>query len=206
MPACQISGIDPGAQFIEFARSRISNSNVSFDVGDASSLPYADGAFDASLSLLVFMFLKDPAKGASEMRRVTRSGGIAAACTWDRHALELSEIFWREATRLDPAAEAKAQRPNHSNRKGQLQVLWTSAGFKDVHETALEMKLPFKSFDDFWLPHTKGVAPQGQYVASLNGDAREALRMGLRDRLLGNGPDRPFDLNAVAWAVRGVVP
>jgi ubiquinone/menaquinone biosynthesis C-methylase UbiE len=206
LPGCQISGIDPGAQFIEFARSRIPNANAKFDVGDALSLPYPDAAFDASLSLLVFMFLKDPAKAASEMRRVTRSGGTAAACTWDRHALELTEIFWQEATRLDPAAEAKALRPNHSNRKGQLHALWGSAGFRNVHEAALEMKLPFKSFDDFWLPHTKGVAPQGQYVASLNAEAREALRAGLRKRLLGEGPDAPFELNAVAWAVRGVVP
>jgi len=206
MPKCEVVGIDPGSQFIDFARSRISNPRVKFDVGDALNLPYGDRTFDASLSLLVFMFLKDPAKGAAEMRRVTKPGGIAAACTWDRHALELTEIFWQEATKIDPEADARAQRPNHSNREGQLHALWTGAGFRDVHEKKLELKLPFKSFDDFWLPHTKGVAPQGQYVASLDDEGRGKLRLGLRNRLLGDGPDKPFELNAVAWAVRGGAP
>jgi SAM-dependent methyltransferase len=206
MPKCEVVGIDPGSQFIDFARSRISNPRARFDVGDALNLPYPDRAFDASLSLLVFMFLKDPAKGAAEMRRITKSGGIAAACTWDRHALDLTEIFWQEATRIDPGADARAQRPNHSNREGQLQALWKRAGFRDVHETRLELKLPFKSFDDFWLPHTKGVAPQGQYVASLDDEGREKLRLGLRKRLLAGGPDKAFELNAVAWAVRGTAP
>jgi len=206
MPKSEIVGIDPANQFVEYARSRVKNPRARFDIGDAMGLPYPSHSFDSALSLLVLMFLPDPEKGAAEMHRVTRPGGRAAACTWDRHGLELSEIFWQEAAKIDPSGESRSQRPNHSNRKGQLGVLWNGAGFTEVEETALEIVLPFMSFDDFWAPHTKGVAPQGQFVSSLNAESREALRQGLRKRLLGDGPDRPFQMKGIAWAVRGKVP
>src|SRR5262245_20907631 len=67
-----IVGVDPSAPFIDYARSRFSGSRFSFDVGDAMALPYANGCFDQSLSLLVFMFIPQPQKAANEMRRVTR--------------------------------------------------------------------------------------------------------------------------------------
>ena len=43
-------------------------------------------------------------------------------------------------------------------------------------------------------------------VATLSGERREALRQGLRRRLLGDRPDGPFVLQAKALAVRGTVP
>jgi hypothetical protein len=120
--------------------------------------------------------------------------------------LELASIFWEEAVRLDPGADARSQRPKHSNRAGQLAALWKSAGLDDVHETVIRMQLPFESFNDFWEPHLRGVAPQGAYVASLSEERREALREGLRKRLLGSRTDGAFSLRAKALAVRGVAP
>lgn len=152
------------------------------------------------------MFIPEPEKAAQEMKRVTRPGGAVSACTWDRDGLDLASIFWEEAVRLDPGAEARSQRPKHSNREGQLTKLRKSAGLDDVQETVITMQLPFESFNDLWEPHLRGVAPQGAYVASLSEDRREALREGLRKRLLGNRTDGAFSLHAKALAVRGVVP
>jgi SAM-dependent methyltransferase len=202
----EIVGVDPGESFVEYARSRLRDPRISLRVGDAMALPFPDRYFDQALSLLVMMFVPRPDRAASEMRRVTRPGGIVSACTWDRDGLDLSSIFWEEAVGLDPAAEARSQRPKHSNREGQLTALWQSAGLQDVQESVLRMQLPFASFDDFWMPHLHGVAPQGAYVASLPEEGREALRQALRRRLLGNRPDGPFALNAKALVVRGVVP
>ena len=47
--------------------------------------------------------------------------------------------------------------------------------------------------------------PAGAYAAALAVAEREALKMRLRKRLLGDGPDRPIALHARAWAVRGTV-
>jgi hypothetical protein len=76
----------------------------------------------------------------------------------------------------------------------------------NVEETVIEMRMPFTSFNDFWEPHLKGVAPQGAYVATLSADRRDALRVGLRKRLLADRPDGTFSLRAKALAVRGEVP
>lgn len=198
----RVVGIDPVQSFIEYGRARFPDLRASFDCGSALDLPYADASFDCSLSLLVFQFLKRPAAAASEMRRVTRTGGTVAACTWDRTGQEMSECFWEEAVRLDPGAEEKAQRPKVCNRPGQLAELWQATGFEDVSEAVLEMRTDFACFEDFWLPYTQGAGPQGAYVASLPAERREVLREALRKRFVGD-EDRPFSLRAAALVVRG---
>ena len=202
----EIVGVDPSQSFVDYARSQFDDPRVTFRVGDAMQLPFAAASFDQTFSLLVMMFVPEPEKAAKEMRRVTRPGGTVSACTWDRDGLELASIFWEEATRLDPGADARSQRPKHSNREGQLTALWQSAGLDNVRETVIRMQLSFVSFNDFWEPHLTGLAPQGAYVASLSEERREDLRQSLRRRLFGDSPDGPFALRAKALAVRGTVP
>jgi ubiquinone/menaquinone biosynthesis C-methylase UbiE len=201
----QIVGIDPAQAFIDYSRTRFSDERATFDCGSALKLPYPDASFDHALSLLVFQFLPEPGTAASEMRRVTRTGGTVAACTWDRTGQEFSDVFWEECVRMDPSAEVKAQRPKVCNQVGQLSELWRATGFQGVEEITLEMRTDFTCFDDFWLPYTKGVGPQGMYVASLSPERREFLRDTLRKRLVGDR-DRPISLRAAALAVRGTVP
>lgn len=202
----EIVGVDPAQSFIDYARTRFMDRRIVLEVGDAMQLPFPAAHFSQTLSLLVMMFVPQPERAANEMKRVTRPGGTVSACTWHRDGLELTSIFWEEACKLDPGADARAQRPKHSNREGQLAALWQSAGLVDVEETAISMQLPFTSFNDFWDPHLRGVAPQGAYVASLSEERREALRKALHSRLLGGGEDGAFTLTAKALAVRGTVP
>ena len=201
----EIVGVDPAQAFIDYARTRFKDPRIVFQVGDAMQLPFPTAHFDQTLSLLVMMFVPQPERAAAEMKRVTRPGGSVSACTWHRDQLQLTSIFWEEACKLDPGADARAQRPRHSNREGQLTALWKSAGLVDVEETAIDMQLPFTSFSDFWEPHLKGVAPHGAYVASLSEERREVLRQALHKRILGDQPDGSFSLNAKALAVRGRV-
>lgn len=205
-PACEIVGIDPAQPFIDYARAQFSDPRITFDCANALDLPYPPACFDHALSLLVLMFIPEPERAAGEMRRVTRAGGTVAACTWDRDGLEMTSVFWEEAVRLDPDAEARSRRPRHSNRPGQLAALWRAAGLQQVEETTLDIRMEFAGFDDYWQPHLKGVAPQGVYVAGLAPEHRDALRSGIRKRLLGDKPDGPFPLRGKALAVRGTVP
>lgn len=174
--------------------------------GSALDLPYPVASFGHTLSLLVLMFIPQPEKAAHEMRRVTRPGGTVAACTWDRDGLEMSTVFWEEAIRLAPDAEAPSERPTCLNQAGQLAALWRATGMQQVEETALEIGMDFTSFDDYWQPHLKGVGPGGAYVAGLPPEGREMLRHALQERLQANRRAGPFSLRAKAWAVRGVVP
>jgi hypothetical protein len=63
----------------------------------------------------------------------------------------------------------------------------------------------FSSFDDYWLPFLEQQGPAGDHASGIDFEQRERLRLLLRQRLLGNAPDRPLALNARAWAVRGIV-
>src|SRR5215471_9723575 len=79
-PGATITGIDHSDAYAAYARSKASDSRLIFEQGDAAALPYADGAFDAALSLLVLNFVPDAERAALEMARVTKPGGLVAAC------------------------------------------------------------------------------------------------------------------------------
>lgn len=205
-PRMSIVGIDPVENFLDYARARMPGTRVTFDRGSVLALPYADHAFDQSVSLLVFHLLPDPERGALEMRRVTRPGGVVAACTWDVVGNQRIQVFWEEQVRLDSASETQAERPRHCNRRGELSLLWQDTGLTNVTETALEIRTEFQSFDDYWLPFLEGVGPTGMFVAALTPERRDAIREALRRRLLGGHANGTIILAGQAWAVRGTVP
>jgi SAM-dependent methyltransferase len=57
---------------------------VALDQGNAEALPYADGQFDAVLSMFGVMFAARPDRVAAELARVTRPGGRVALANWTR--------------------------------------------------------------------------------------------------------------------------
>jgi SAM-dependent methyltransferase len=206
-PSSRVIGIDPAAPYIDFARTRHPGDLVRFETGDAQQLRFPDRSFERTLSLLVLNFIPDPAKALDEMIRVTRPGGTVVAAVWDYgQDMEMLRVFWDEAIALDPAAEARDERHMPLCRKGGLGALWREHRLRDVSEEALTIRTRFSSFDDYWFPFLEKQGPAGAYVEALSVPARDQLRMRLRKRLLGDGPDRPFVLVARAWAVRGIVP
>ena len=76
-----VAAIDPSASFVAATRERFPD--VDARSGSAEELPFADDAFDLALAQLVVHFMADPVRGLAEMARVTRPGGLVAACVWD---------------------------------------------------------------------------------------------------------------------------
>src|SRR5580765_6613192 len=202
--ASKIVGIDPSKGFIEYARTLVTDPRVTFELGDAQELPYADGSFDRCMALLIVHFVPDAPKAANEMRRVTRKGGVVATTMWDgSRAHELTRCFWNAAVAIDPTAKRPAERRGSYGSAEALSDLLKGAGLTDIEVTDLTMPCQFSSFDDYWLPVTEGQGPSGAYLARLSEDDRAALRERLRQDLLGNRADGPFSLQAKAWAVKG---
>jgi hypothetical protein len=141
--------------------------------------------------------MSEPVTGLREMARVTRAGGVVAACVWD-HAGGRTPltVFWRAARELDPGARDESGLAGA--REGDLAHLLRQAGLEDV--VAAELEAPFEAanFEEWWEPFLLGVGPAGQYVAGLDEEARAALRERCRTLL----PGAP---RAVAWAARGTV-
>ena len=204
-PSSRIIGIDPAAPYVAFAQARHPADLIRFEVGDARQLRFANGSFECALSLLVLNFIPDPAKALDETIRVTRPGGTVAAAVWIRTGCgDVARILGRSD--CAQSCDGCAGRTAHAaTREGELAALWREHGLQDVVEETLTIQTRFVSFDDYWSPCLEKQGPAGEYVASLPAGERDQLRLRLRRRLLGDGPDRPIGLAARAWAVRGSV-
>lgn len=189
-----VSAVEPSAPFAAAARERLPGVDVR--QAPAEELPFPDAVFDASLAQLVVHFMTDPVRGLREMRRVTRPGGVVAACVWD-HATGRGPLsaFWRAVRELDPAARDESGLPGV--REGQLAALFAAAGMADPQASTLTVRVSHASFDDWWSRFTLGVGPAGGYLTSLGADRRALLRERCR-RLL---PAGPVDVTATAWAI-----
>jgi SAM-dependent methyltransferase len=192
-----VSAVDPSEPFVAAARERFPRADI--QPASAEQLPFSDATFDATLAQLVVHFMDDPVRGLGEMRRVTRRGGVVAACVWD-HAGDRGplSLFWRAAIEVDPTAVDESQLAGSGH--GQLGNLFRSAGLRDVEETTISADLDHPTFEEWWEPYTGGVGPAGVYVRGLTPDQREVLRERCRSLL---GP-APFTVTALAWTARGV--
>lgn len=206
-PSSRIVGIDPAAPYVAVAQAKQGSMRIGFEVGDAQKMRFDNDAFDRTLSLLVMNFIPDAARALGEMQRVTRKGGTIAAAVWDYgDGMEMLRVFWDEAIALKPDSDARDERHMPLCRRGELAALWKKQGLQDVAEEALTIRTRFESFDDYWSPFLQKQGPAGAYVAALSDAERVELAGRLRRRLLGVAADRPFELSARAWAVRGVSP
>jgi SAM-dependent methyltransferase len=192
--AAAVAAIDPSPSFVAATRERFPEADVRS--GAAEQLPFADNAFDAALAQLVVHFMADPVRGLAEMARVTRPGGLVAACVWD-HAGDGGplSLFWRAVHDVDPGAGDESGLAG--SREGHLAELCRAAGLPHPESSSLAVQVGFASFEQWWEPFTLGVGPAGAYVAGLDPEARSQLA----DRCAQRLPDPPFEVTASAWAV-----
>jgi ubiquinone/menaquinone biosynthesis C-methylase UbiE len=194
--AAAVSAVDPSTPFVAAARSR--HPGVDVLQASAEDLPFADGAFDASLAQLVVHFMANPLAGLREMARVTRDGGVVAACVWD-HAEGGGPLvrFWTAAREFDPNVEDESLRAGA--RRGHLVELLEEVGLEAVAETTLTAQVEHASFDEWWDPFTLGVGPAGRYLEALDAGHRDRLR----NRCAEDFPAGGLTVSARAWAARG---
>ena len=111
-PRAQITALDRDSRFIRFAKEHVPG--VTFLEGDATALPFADGAFDVTISNTVQEHVA-PAAFWGEQRRVLKPGGVCL-CLSARRGLHctapcLAETaeeaaFWRACAPEEDPREA----------------------------------------------------------------------------------------------------
>ena len=195
--AAAVTAIDPSESFVSAVRERLPAVDVRRGVVEA--LPFPDDGFDLTLAQLVVHFMSDPAQGIAEMARVTRSGGVVAACVWNETPGGDGPLaaFWQAVGDLDPAAADESERTG--SHEGQLVALFEDAGLRQVEPAKLTVRVGFSSFDEWWEPFTLGVGPSGAYVATLDAQGHAALRARCAQLL----PHAPFFIEASAWTALG---
>lgn len=205
----EVHAVDLAQVYVDYARRRTPDPRLVFAVGDACSLGYPDHFFDRVMSLLVLHFVPRPAAAIAEMRRVARPGATVGATVWDaRGGFVANRLFFDTAAALDPAAAMRRGKnfTRPLTRPGELTAAWRAAGFVEIEEEQLLMRMEFADFDDYWRPYLGQDGPGAEHVRSISPDERTRLEAAVRSAYLDGEPDGPRSYAALAWAVKGKVP
>ncbi|MCJ1460312.1 hypothetical protein MMC28_010691 [Mycoblastus sanguinarius] len=151
-------------------------------VMNGMDLKYPDATFDASFTSLAIFAFPDPIKGASELHRSLKSGGVAALTSWKYvgwvpllHAVERLIKPNAEPTRF-PFLEPWYH-------KGKLEATMRAGGFSDVIEGDVGSMALWESVDEAakWISETlKLIVGQGWTEGE-----KERMEEGLRDVMGG---------------------
>src|SRR5246127_2768897 len=189
-----IEAFDFSPPYVAYAKARGADSRINFQTADACAIPFADAAFDSTLSMLVLPFIPEPHRAVREMVRVTRPGGTVAACMWDlRGGLVFGRMFWDTAAMLDPkAAELRGKTLSQPiTRQGGIAGEFKTAGLQDLQETALTITMSFADFADFWAPFDGRDSRFGAYVSGLDAVQKDRFKSALQLAYLDGSPDGP---------------
>ena len=143
------TGFDLSESMLCVARNRCPE--ATFKQGNVSELPFDDKSFDVVISSFMLMFVPDPERSLSEMRRVLRPGGRLVISVWQ--GLENNVVYRElvEATREvagDDSADSMAW-PFTMGQAGRLESIFKSAGTGDVVISEHDGNASFPSVEDF---------------------------------------------------------
>lgn len=175
---CRVTGIDLTQAFCDAATALSGwvglSDRVIFRQGDATSLPFADGAFDAAMTIHVAMNIARKDMMYAEARRVLKPGGRFAV--YDVLQGEGGEVLF-------PVPWAREPSISHLATPDAMQSLLTGAGFKivDVRDTTEESQRWFEAMAE----RMAQAAPAVTFQAFLGNDFPHMARnqvSNLRDR------------------------
>ena len=125
-PACRLTGIDLSSEMLDKAVERthkLAMPGVTLKVMDATSMDFADDAFDNALATYTISAVPDPIAVLREMRRVVKPGGIIVILNHfrsDRRVMGHLEDFvapvctrlgWKSNLPMKPLLEAVGLAP-----------------------------------------------------------------------------------------------
>ena len=204
-----VVGVDASEPYLDGARHLRSHPSVTYELGDATDLPYSDASFDACVSTLVIDVIPDVDLVAAEMRRVTRPGGVVASGTFD---------FWGGFCVLDLVLDTGAVLDNGTRTlRAQIKArpivwangqadLWRQVGLIDVEEVPIVLSFDYADFEDYWSSFSTGPTRIAQHLMTLPAGLRSEIEDHVRDGYLAGLPDGPRSFAVVLRAVRGTIP
>ena len=196
----KVTGIDPSGGQIKFAHSREGTKAADCHVGDAQALPFAKATFDASIMALAIAFVPDPAKGVSELVRVTKEGGLVATYMWE---LPGSVPLYPFANALrDMGKPMVMPISSQFSHMDALTKLWQSAGLTAVQSRQIHTTISYTSFEDMW-ESSLLTGPLKEQVSQLSSEVQADLANRVRASL-PPAADGSIHFECFANAVKGV--
>jgi demethylmenaquinone methyltransferase/2-methoxy-6-polyprenyl-1,4-benzoquinol methylase len=130
------------------ARDPVLRPRVSFVVGEAERLPFADGSFDALSFTYLLRYVDDRAATMRELTRVLRPGGRIGMLEFGVPSQPVLRAAWRAYTRVGLPAIGRLASPawyevgrflgpsieDFADKEPDLAAVWRAAGIADVRE------------------------------------------------------------------------
>lgn len=209
-PNGSATGVDISRPMLERARARAAAgavSNVTFEEGDAQTLPFAAAEFDAAISRFGVMFFADSTAAFANIRRALKPGGRLAFICWRR----MIENSWvtiplravAQHVELPPPPEQNAPGPFAFADAERLRSILASAGFSGVSIDKHDARMPVGS--DGTLDEAVDFALTTGPVTAVLADKPEsvlaAVRTSVRSALASHHTAQGVLLDAAAWLV-----
>jgi len=169
-----VTGADLSEVMVETARRRAQEEglDISYDVGDAESLPYADGSFDVVSSSVGLIFAPDHPAVARELARVVRPGGRLGITAWkpDSRVVRGQQL----AARYLPPPPEGAGNPFEWGTEEHVRELLGGDFDLELHDG--DAPLEGESGEELFDYVLSGVGPMRMLWGSLDEEQREEFR------------------------------
>ncbi|MCP9463864.1 MAG: methyltransferase domain-containing protein [Nitrospira sp.] len=178
----RVIGVDLAEQMVAAAErkaKRLGLTNITFQQGDVTTLPFEDCSFDAVISRFCLMFLPDVPKALSEIRRVLKPGGWMAVAVWSAPDKNPSISLSMEAIRRvvdlpppDPTAPGIFRLAKPSDLSGMVE----RTGFSDVSESEFVAEWAYASAEEYYESLLDIAAPVQALMATLSSEQRQEVK------------------------------
>lgn len=139
-PTGRVCGLDLSEPMLEMGRRRCADRpQVSFEQGDAATLPFEAGAFDVVVTTQVYEYVADIPGALAEVARVLRPGGLVAILDTDYDSLV---VHTEDPERLERILDAWDEHFLHRGLPRVLGAELREAGFRLRHRVTIPMFNP----------------------------------------------------------------
>lgn len=151
-----VLGIDLAEQMLDAARRKASSlklSNISFQTGDVTTLPFERASFDAVISRFCLMFLPEIPKAIAEISRVLKPGAWLSAAVWsapEKNAYLTTPLAIIKQFIDLPPPDPTAPGIFRLARPGDLEKMLQDAGFVNIAEEEYLAEVQFPSGEEYY--------------------------------------------------------
>ena len=205
----QVVGLDVAEAMLELARER--HPGLEFVKGDAETLPFGDGSFDAVAANFAVLHLGVPESAAAEFARVLVPGGRAGVTMWDEPGRARFIGVFTDAVAESGAGPPPGVPPGppvfRFSDEAELRALLEGAGLERVEIETIGFSLQLGSPDELWSGMMGGTVRTAAMVLEHPAGVQERIRSAF-DRLVegyrdGSGVSVPVSVKLASAAKPG---
>ncbi len=181
-----VAGIDLAEHMLAVAEKRAKQMglhNVTFRVGDVTTLPFESASFDAVTSRFCLMFLPEIPKAAVEIARVLKPGSWVAVAVWSapekNPSIALAMASVKQVIDLPPT-DPMAPGIFRLATPGEFAGMLEKAGLADITDQEFLGEWSYGSTDQYYMSLMEVAAPIQNLMATLS----ETQRLEVKHRII----------------------